>query len=184
MFDIESANAHLFIDGPALYKTCRALEFDIDYRKLLQLMRMKAQIKTVSYYTISSPSDDHSPVKPLGDWLSYNGYKVVLREGRDMKTNDGQRYVKGSVHCDMSVDVIAAACLGKLDHAVLICSDSEYSRTFQVLRQNFIPITLISSLEAVKRGSYLSDQLRRGCDEFIDLIDLQKDISKLKDKTT
>ncbi|MGH6833840.1 MAG: NYN domain-containing protein, partial [Methyloceanibacter sp.] len=67
----------LFIDGANLYATAKSLAFDIDYKRLLALFRSKGQLVRALYYTALAEEQEYSSIRPLIDWLDYNGYTMV-----------------------------------------------------------------------------------------------------------
>ena len=72
----------LFIDGANLFSTAKALDFDIDYRNLLSLFRNRANLIRALYYTTVFETDGPSSIRPLLDWLDYNGYRIVAKPVR------------------------------------------------------------------------------------------------------
>jgi len=67
----------LFIDGSNLYAAAKALSFDIDYRLLRQEFMRRGKMLRAFYYTALLENDDYSPIRPLVDWLHYNGFTMV-----------------------------------------------------------------------------------------------------------
>ena len=82
----------LFIDGSNLYATARALGFDIDYKRLLKLFSSKAQLVRAFYYTALLDDQEYSPIRPLVDWLDYNGYTLVTKPAKEF-TEIGRAHV-------------------------------------------------------------------------------------------
>src|ERR1700739_4398404 len=74
----------LFIDGANLYSASRNLGFDVDYRNLLEYFRKKAHIIRAYYYSAVLETDEYSPLKPLPDWLAYNGYTLVTKPAQEV----------------------------------------------------------------------------------------------------
>ena len=73
----------LFIDGSNLYSAARSLGFDIDYRRLLKVFREKGRLVRAYYYTALVENEEYSPIRPLVDWLDYNGYRLVTKPARE-----------------------------------------------------------------------------------------------------
>src|SRR5258708_19823413 len=67
----------LFIDGANLYAAARALQFDIDYKRLLDVFGSKGRLIRAFYYTALIEDQEYSPLRPLVDWLDSNGYTMV-----------------------------------------------------------------------------------------------------------
>src|SRR5216684_4089275 len=78
----------IFIDGANLYATAKALGFDIDYKRLLALFRAKGQLVRALYYTALAEDQEYSSIRPLVDWLDYNGYTMVTKPTKSF-TGDG-----------------------------------------------------------------------------------------------
>ncbi len=69
----------LFIDGSNLYAAAKALGFDIDYKLLRQEFMRRGKLLRAFYYTALLENDDYSPIRPLVDWLHYNGFTMVTK---------------------------------------------------------------------------------------------------------
>ena len=94
----------LFIDGANLYGAARALNFDIDYRKLFNLFAKKGRLIRAYYYTTLFEDQDYTPLRPLVDWLDYNGYTMVTKPLKEYTDSQGRRRSKGSIDSDLVVD--------------------------------------------------------------------------------
>src|ERR1700744_3312311 len=72
----------LFIDGANLYSAAKALNFDIDYKKLLEEFRKRGVLVRAYYYTAIIEDQEYSPLRPLVDWLDYNGFTMVTKAAK------------------------------------------------------------------------------------------------------
>ena len=79
-----SSRIALFIDGANLHATARTLGFDIDYKRLLEEFSSRGAVLRAFYYSAMDP--ELSSLRPLLDWLDYNGYTVVTRPTRNLST--------------------------------------------------------------------------------------------------
>src|SRR5438132_6650403 len=79
----------LFIDGANLYGTTKNLGFDIDYKKLLQEFRSRGNLLRAFYYTAVIEDQEFSSIRPLIDWLDYNGYTVVTKPTKEFVDQTG-----------------------------------------------------------------------------------------------
>lgn len=158
----------LFIDGVALYHAARALAFDIDYRRLLGFFGGRARLVRAFYYTVLPEDQEYSPVRPLIDWLDYNGFSVVTKPARDFPDASGRRKPRASMDLDMAVDMMDLA--DTLDHVVLFSGDGDFRRVVEAVQRRGVRVSVVSTL----RGGVqmLSDDLRRQADQFVDLADL------------
>ncbi len=164
----------LFIDGVNLYQTARALGFDIDYKRLLGVFSGKARLIRALYYTTLNEEQEYSPVRPLVDWLDYNGFNVVTKPMREVVDSSGRRKLRGSMDIEMAVDMLTLA--ERLDHAVLFSGDGDFRRLVEALQQRGLRVSVVSTLRV--QTPMIADELRRQADQFIDLADLAPQISR------
>src|SRR5207253_1475970 len=73
----------LFIDGANLYATAKTLGFDIDYKRLLKEFQSRGTLVRAFYYTAIIEDQEYSSIRPLIDWLDYNGYTVVTKATKE-----------------------------------------------------------------------------------------------------
>ena len=160
----------LFIDGANLYSAAKALDFDIDYRKLLDEFRKRGRLIRANYYTALIESEEYTPIRPLIDWLDYNGFKVVTKAAKEYSDDSGRRRIKGDMDVDLAVDVVEAA--GYLDHIVLFSGDGDFRRVVEAVQRQGARVSVVSTLKS--SPPMASDDLRRQADAFIELADLGK----------
>ena len=158
----------LFIDGANLHGAARALGFDIDFRKLLEEFRRRGVLVRASYYTMLTEEQDFSPLRPLVDWLDYNGFTVVTKTAKEFTDREGRRRRSGSIEVELAVDMLEAA--GRLDHIVLASGDSAYCHAVAAVQRRGVRVSVISTLRSTPPMA--SDDLRRQADAFIELADL------------
>ncbi|WP_420432235.1 NYN domain-containing protein [Hyphobacterium sp.] len=159
----------LFIDGANLFSTSKSLDFDIDYRKLLEEFRKRGRLVRANYYTALLENEDFTPLKPLVDWLDYNGFNVVTKPAKEFTDDSGRRRVKGDMDVEIAVDIVSAAKY--LDHILLFTGDGDFRYAVAACQQLGARVTVVSSLKA--QPPMVSDDLRRQADDFIDLADLK-----------
>lgn len=164
----------LFIDGVSLYQTARALGFDIDYKRLLTTFAGRGRLVRAFYYTALQEEQDYSPVRPLIDWLDYNGYSVVTKPMRETFDASGRRKLRGSMDIEIAVDMLGLA--DRLDHAVLFSGDGDFRRLVEAVQAKAVRVTVVSTLRA--QGAMIADDLRRQADVFVDLADLAPQIAR------
>ncbi|MGG5808143.1 NYN domain-containing protein [Falsiroseomonas sp. CW058] len=164
----------IFIDGAHLYAASRNLGFDVDYRNLLNVFRRQARLIRASYYTALLENDEYSPLRPLVDWLGYNGYCVVTKPAREFTDAAGRRRVRGHIEVEMAVDVLTLA--PRLDHAVIFAGDGDLRRLVEAAQQQGIRVTVLSTIRT--QPGMIGDELRRQADQFIDLADLAPEITR------
>ena len=164
----------VFIDGANLYAASRALGFDVDYKNLLAHFRQRSYLVRAYYYTALLETEEYSPLRPLVDWLGYNGYSVVTKPAKEFTDATGRRRVKGSVDIEMAVDVLDLTPL--LDHVVIFSGDGDLRRLVESVQRRGVRVTVISTIRT--QPAMIADELRRQADAFIDLADLAEHITR------
>jgi uncharacterized LabA/DUF88 family protein len=164
----------LFIDGANLYSTAKSLGFDIDYKRLLNLFRNKGQLVRALYYTALAENDEYSSIRPLIDWLDYNGYSMVTKPTKEFTDATGRRKIKGNMDIELAVDAMKLA--EHLDHIVLFSGDGDFRSLVAALQQKGKRVSVVSTLTT--QPPMVADDLRRQADQFIDLVELETAIGR------
>jgi len=164
----------LFIDGANLYATAKALGFDIDYKRLLALFRTKGQLVRAQYYTALAEDQEYSSIRPLVDWLDYNGFTMVTKPTKEFTDSFGRRKIKGNMDIELTVDAMRLA--QSLDHVVIFTGDGDFKALVAALQQAGRRVSVISTLQT--QPPMVADELRRQADQFIDLADLEDQICR------
>jgi len=155
----------LFIDGSNLYASARALNIEIDYKKLLADFAAKGRLVRAFYYTALMEDLDYSPLRPLVDWLDYNGYTMVTKPAKEFTDASGHRKIKGNMDIELAIDMLELS--GTIDHAVLFSGDGDFRRLIEAVQRKGIRVTVISSVKT--NPPMIADELRRQADFFIEL---------------
>lgn len=164
----ENDRTAIFIDGANLYSTARALQFDVDYRKLLSEFRRRTRLIRAYYYTALLEDQDFSPIRPLVDWLDYNGYTLVTKAAREYTDQMGRRRVKGDMDVEITVDMLELA--PHADHMVLFSGDGDFTALIAAIQRKGVRTTVVSTMRS--NPPMVSDELRRQADTFLELMDL------------
>jgi uncharacterized LabA/DUF88 family protein len=164
----------LFIDGSNLYATAKAVGFDIDYRRLLGWFRKRCRLVRAIYYTALMEEAEYSPVRPLIDWLDYNGFMVVTKPAREFTDSLGRRKIKGNMDIEIAVDMMQLA--DSLDHVVLFSGDGDFRSLVEAVQEKGRKVSVVSTL--ITRPPMVADDLRRQADQFIDLSELRSEIGR------
>jgi uncharacterized LabA/DUF88 family protein len=164
----------LFIDGANLYATAKSLAFDIDYKRLLALFRTKGQLVRALYYTALIEDQEYSSIRPLIDWLDYNGYTMVTKPTKEFVDAMGRRKIKGNMDIELAVDAMELA--DHLDHIVLFSGDGDFRSLVEALQHKGKRVSVVSTLATTP--PMVADELRRQADQFIDLANLQNEIGR------
>ena len=175
MFDPREKIA-LFIDGANLYATSRALGFDIDYRKLLASFQKKGYLLRAYYYTALVEDQEYSSIRPLIDWLDYNGYKVVTKPAKEFTDSLGRRKIKGNMDIELAVDALELAIEEAVDHFVIFSGDGDFRSLVEALQRRGRKVSVISTMAS--QPPMISDDLRRQADHFVDLVTLKNEVGR------
>ncbi len=155
----------LFIDGANLYATAKSLGFDIDYRRLLKEFQGKGRLIRAFYYTALIEDQEYSSIRPLIDWLDYNGYSVVTKPTKEFVDSLGRRKVKGNMDIELAVDAMEMA--DHLDHIVLFSGDGDFRSLVEAVQRKGVRVSVVSTV--MTQPPMIADELRRQADEFVDL---------------
>jgi uncharacterized LabA/DUF88 family protein len=164
----------LFIDGANLYATSKSLGFDIDYKRLLQEFQSKGYLLRAYYYTALAEDQEYSSIRPLIDWLDYNGYTVVTKPTKEFIDATGRRKIKGNMDIELAVDVMEMA--DSIDHFVLFSGDGDFRSMVEAVQRKGRKVTVVSTLAT--QPPMIADELRRQADHFIDLSTLQAKVGR------
>ena len=164
----------LFIDGANLYATAKALGFDIDYKRVLALFRTKGQLVRALYYTALNEDQEYTSLRPLVDWLDYNGFTMVTKPTKEFTDATGRRKIKGNMDIELTVD--AMRLVEHLDHVVLFTGDGDFRALVAAMQMRGRRVSVVSTLQT--QPPMVADELRRQADQFIDLADLEKLIGR------
>jgi len=168
----------IFIDGANLYAAARGLGFDIDYKRLLDLFASKGRLIRAFYYTALIEDQEYSPLRPLVDWLDYNGYTMVTKPTKEFTDAMGRRKIKGNMDIELAIDMLDMAQY--LDHAVLFSGDGDFRRLVEAVQRRGVRVSVVSTLRS--QPPMVADDLRRQCDTFIELQDLAPQIMRVREE--
>ncbi len=158
----------IFIDGANLYSAAKGLAFDMDYRKLLEEFRKRGRLIRACYYTALVEDQDFSPIRPLVDWLDYNGYTLVTKPAKEYTDANGRRRFKGDMDVELAIDLLQAASFA--DHAFLFSGDGDFLAAIEAVQRKGMRVTVVSTIKS--NPPMASDDIRRAADNFVDLTDL------------
>lgn len=164
----------LFIDGSNLYAAAKALGFDIDYKLLRQEFMRRGKLLRAFYYTALLENDDYSPIRPLVDWLHYNGFSMVTKAAKEYTDSQGRRKVKGNMDIELCVDAMELA--PRVDHIVLFSGDGDFRPLVESLQRAGVRVSVVSTIRS--QPPMIADELRRQADNFIELDELKEVIGR------
>jgi uncharacterized LabA/DUF88 family protein len=150
------------------------LGFDIDYKRLLKEFQSRGKLIRAFYYTALVEDQEYSSIRPLIDWLDYNGYSVVTKPTKEFVDSLGRRKVKGNMDIELAVDAMEMA--EHLDHIVLFSGDGDFRSLVEAVQRKGVRVSIVST--NTTQPAMVADELRRQADEFIDLIHLVNKIGR------
>ncbi|MHC4053352.1 LabA-like NYN domain-containing protein [Bradyrhizobium sp. 25ACV] len=164
----------LFIDGANLHATSKTLGFDIDYKRLLIEFQSRGPLVRAFYYTAMIEDQEFSSLRPLVDWLDYNGYTVVTKATKEFVDSYGRRKVKGNMDIELAVDAMCLA--GQIDEMVLFSGDGDFRSLVEAVQRRGVRVTVVSTISG--QPPMIADELRRQADVFIDLVELRSKVGR------
>ena len=164
----------LFIDGANLYATAKFLGFDVDYKRLIKEFQGKGRLIRAFYYTALIEDQEYSSIRPLIDWLDYNGYSVVTKPTKEFVDSLGRRKVKGNMDIELAVDAMEMA--EHLDHIVLFSGDGDFRSLVEAVQRKGVRVSVVSTV--MTQPPMVADELRRQADQFIDLVDIAPEFTR------
>ena len=170
----------LFIDGANLYGAAKSLNIDLDYKKLLDEFQKRGVLIRAYYYTALAEDQDYSPIRPLVDWLDYNGFAVVTKSAREYVDAQGRKRLRGNMDIEIAVDMMEMAA--HADHLVLFSGDGDFRRLVEAVQRAGARVTVVSTMKS--SPPMASDDLRRQADTFVDLADLAQIIGRPRTQQT
>jgi len=171
----EDDRVAIFIDGANLYSAAKTLGFDIDYRKLLTMFQKQGTVVRAFYYTALFEDQEYSPIRPLVDWLDYNGYTVVTKPVKEFTDREGRRRVKGNMDIELAIDMMQIA--EHVDHIVLFSGDGDFRRLVEAVQRKGVRVSVVSTIST--QPPMIADELRRQCDVFVELRDLARHVARV-----
>ncbi len=164
----------LFIDGPNLHAAAKTLGFDIDFKRLLDEFRKRGRLTRALYYTTLVEDQDYSPIRPLVDWLDYNGFTIVTKPAKEYVDREGRKRWRGDMHVELAVDMMELA--PRIDHVVLFSGDGDFAPLAAAVQRHGVRVTVVSTMKS--QPPMVGDDLRRQADVFVDLADLSEIIGR------
>ncbi len=159
----------IFIDGANLYGATKSLNFDVDYKRLLEFMKDQGTLVRAYYYTAIVEDQEYSPIRPLVDWLDYNGYTLVTKPTKEFTDAQGRRKIKGNMDIEIAVDILEMA--DHVDQILLFSGDGDFRRVVEAVQKKGVRVTVVSTIKS--QPPMLADELRRQVDTFVELEQLQ-----------
>lgn len=165
----------LLIDGIHVHGVKRDLEFDIDYKKLMTEFARRGRLARASYFTtILEDTKEYCPMRPLIDWLGFNGFALRTKPARVFYDESGNKRVKRSMLVEIAMEAMELA--DHVDHIVIFSGDGDLRAAVEAVQRKGVRVSICSSINSGSQT--VSDDLRRQADNFIEMKDLQKAIQR------
>ena len=164
----------LLIDGASLYATSKTLGFDVDYKLLLKEFQSRGTLVRALYYNAIIEDQEYSSIRPLIDWLDYNGYTVATKTTREFTDTSGHRKVKGNMDIKLAVDAMELA--EHIDQMILFSGDGDFRPMVEAIQRRGVRVSVVSTVAT--HPPMIADELRRQADAFIDLLDLKPKVGR------
>lgn len=164
----------LMIDGPNAHATARSLQLDLDYKLLLKKFQERGTLVRAFYYTAVIEDQEYSSVRPLLDWLDYNGYTVVTKSAKEFTDDLGRRKIKGNMAVELAVDAMELA--PQIDELILFSGDGDFRSLVEAVQRRGVRVRVVSTLKC--HPAMIADELRRQADIFEDLDDMRAAVSR------
>src|SRR3981081_3609278 len=164
----------LFIDGANLYATAKALGFDIDHKRLLTEFQGRGTLVRAFYYTAVIEDQEYSSIRPLVDWLDYNGFTVVTKPAKEFDDGEGRRKFKRNMSVELAVDAMELA--PHVDQIVLFSGDGDFRPLVESVQRRGVRVTVVSTISS--QPPLIADELRRQADAFIDMAEFQSRVGR------
>src|SRR5215475_5961925 len=140
----------LFIDGANLYATAKTLGFDIDYKRLLEEFQSRGTLLRPSFYTAIAEDQEYTSLRPLIDWLDYNGFTVVTKAAKEFIDASGRRKVRRNMDIELAEHI---------NEMVLFSGNGDFRSLVEAMQSHGVSVTVISSIAT--RPPMIADELRR-----------------------
>src|ERR1700743_2306006 len=166
----------MFIDGANLYAAARGLGFDIDYKRLLEVFAGRGRLIRAFYYTALIENEEYSPIRPLVDWLDYNGFTMVTKPTKEFTDAFGRRKIKGNMDIELAIDVMEMS--EHCEHIIIFSGDGDFRGLVEAVQRKGVRVSVVSTMRS--SPPMVADELRRQADNFIELQDLMPHISRAR----
>jgi uncharacterized LabA/DUF88 family protein len=170
----DSNKIALFIDGPHLYAAAKTLGIDVDYKRLISEFKSRGTLVRAFYYTAIIEDEDYPAIRPLLDWLDYNGYMVVIKTVKEIADASGRRKIKGSMAVKLAVDAMELS--ERIDEIVIFAGDGDLCPLVESVQRHGVRVTVVSTTSG--HPPMIADELRRQADIFTDLQELQARLAR------
>lgn len=143
------------IDGAHASALAHTSGIQIDWRRWKAWFETDEDDVLRQYYvTLTMPPDESGQVslRPLLDYLTYNGYTIVTKE---------QKNAASSMNVEFAVTAMQFAT--NVDELVLVTGNGDFAVMVDAIKRTTAArVVVVSTIEVI------ADNLRRAADEFID----------------
>jgi uncharacterized LabA/DUF88 family protein len=141
---------------------------------LLAEFQRRGKFTRAYYYTAVIEDQEFSSIRPLIDWLDYNGFTVVTKLTKEFVDAGGRRKVKGNMDIELAIHAMELA--RHIDQMVLFSGDGDFRSLVEAVQRQGVRVTVVSTISS--QPPMVADELRRQADVFVDLVELRSMISR------
>ena len=145
---------------------------------VIEKIEMKSEKKGIllraNYYTALLEDQEYSPLRPLVDWLDYNGYTLVTKPTKEFTDSKGEKKIKGNMDMELAIDMMGMA--DHVDHMVLFSGDGDFRSLVEAVQRKGVRVTVVSSTRT--NPSMIADELRRQADNFIEISEMNDEFAR------
>ena len=113
-------------------------------------------------------------IRPLIDWLDYNGYTMVTKPTKEFTDSLGRRKIKGNMDIELAIDAMEQSQV--VDHLVIFSGDGDFTTLVEALQRKGKKVSVVSTMST--QPPMIADDLRRQADHFIDLVTLKAEVGR------
>ena len=187
---IKKKSVAILIDGSNLHAACRALGFNMDYKRLLAMF--DDCIFKSYYFTALPPDTEQSTLRPMVDYLEFNGFTVIKKNWKEF--NQSSTFtcrecsalnvfnsIKNKGNMDIEIAVVALEVAPYVTDVFFFSGDGDFRFLVESLQRRYgIFVTVFSTIKS--NPVMCADALRRQADAFIDLADIRSQIERVDER--
>ena len=186
----ENKTSAILIDGSNLHAATLSLGFSIDYKRLLD--SFGGSLYKAYYFTAMPPDTEQSTLRPLADYLEFNGFTVVKKLWKEFNHSktftcqacnvvNTQHSTKTKGNMDVEIAVRAYEIAPHISELYLFSGDGDFRDLVESLQRcHGIHVTVVSTIKT--KPMMCADILRRQADDFIDLVDMRETVERIEDR--
>lgn len=169
----------VFIDGSNLFWACRALNFRIDLKKLVDELVKDRYLLRPCYYCAIPENQPQSQVN-FHRTLKYLGFRVVAKMLKSRRNEEGKPiYVEKGVDVALVTEMLSMAFKNAYDVAILVAGDDDYLGAVEEIKNMGKRVEIASfEYDSEKDERLISGDLKMSADFYTPLESIKDKISR------